>query len=61
MKTITRWIFIETGEDGHEYTGGLSKTRKESVEYYKRLCVDGTAFGKPGETVEYVKLTGTRK
>ena len=61
MKTITRWIFIETEEGGTEYYGDTESTRKECQERYQRLCGMGQAFGKPGSKVEYVKLTGTRK
>ena len=61
MKTITRWIFIETEKGGFEYYGDTYSTRKASREAYQRLRGMGNAFGKPGSKVEYVKLTGTRK
>ena len=61
MKTITRWIFIETAEGGTEYYGDTESTRKECREKYQRLRGMGKAFGKPGSKVEYIKLTGTRK
>ena len=60
---LKMWIFIETAKDGnYSYYSSGSKTRKECRSHYKRLCaMKNGGFGKPGETVQYVKLTGEMK
>ena len=57
------WVFIETTKDGsYSYISTPSKTRKECRGYYERMRDDpDNGFGKDGETVQYVKLTGEMK
>lgn len=56
------WVFVETREGGHRFIGSAHETKEECVEHYEDLCArKNPSFGKEGETVQYVKLTGEMK